>query len=120
MANYELANDMIDDIMITVVDGAGNIVPAPAGDVFTVASSDAVTMAATIATMPSGPNVGKPSLHINALKQLSTAPITLTVSDADGLQTVVLVVDVVADLTPKAINLDVVDAIHTTQAVPAS
>jgi hypothetical protein len=120
MANYELANDMVDDIMITVVDGHGDIVPAPAGDVFTVTSSDAATVNAIIATMPSGPNAGKPSLRINALKQLSTAPITLTVSDADGLQSSVLVVDVVADLTPKSITLDVVDAIHTAQAIPSS
>ncbi len=119
MANYELANDSIDDIMITVVDAAGTIVPAPTGDAFSVVSSDPASVNAVIATMPSGPNTGTPSLRINAMKQLASA-ITATVSDNDGLQSFVLTIDVVADLTPKAINLDVVDAIHTPQPVPAA
>src|ERR1700730_16920278 len=119
MANYELANDMVDDIMITVVDDNGDIVPAPAGDTFTVASSDAATVNAIISTMPSGPMLGKPSLRMNAMKKLSTAPVTVTVSDADGLKSFALVVDVVADLTPKALNLDIVDATHTPQPIPA-
>jgi len=118
MANYELANDSVDDLMITVVNNLGVIVPAPAGDVFTVVSGDAAMVNAIIATMPSGPHVGTPSLRMNALKQLSTAPVTVTVSDSSGLQNATLIVDVVADLTPKSITLDVVDAIHTPQAVP--
>jgi hypothetical protein len=119
MANYQLANDMIDDIMITVVDAAGAIVPAPVGDVFTVVSSDPLSMNAIIATMPpGGPNAGATSLRINAMKKLFTG-VTATVSDADGLMTFVLTVDGVADLTPKSIMLDVVDAIHTSQPVPA-
>lgn len=120
MANYELANDSIDDIMITVMTAGGALVPAPTGDVFTAVSSDTVTLNAIISTMPSGPNVGKASLRMNALKKLSTAPITVTVSDADGLQSSVLIVDVVEDLTPKTIALDIVDATHTPQAVPAT
>lgn len=122
MANYELLNDRIDDIMIVVTDGAGNKVPAPVGDVFNVASSEVpmTTVNAIIATMPSGPFAGAPSLRINGLKKLSTATISLTVSDADGLQNIVLPVDVVEDVTPKAITLDIVDAVHTSQAVPAA
>ncbi len=120
--NYELANDMIDDIPIVVMDAAGALVPAPAGDVFTVVSSEIpeVFVHAVIGTMPSGPAIGAPSLRINALMQLSTAPVTLTISDADGLQSFTLVVDVVADLTPKTIALDIVDVVHTAQPVPAT
>jgi hypothetical protein len=120
MANYELANDSVDDIMITVMDSSGNLVAPPPGDVFTALSSDPLTVNAMIATMPSGPNIGKTSLRINALKKLSTAPVTVTVSDADALQSDMITVDVVADATPKTIKLDVVDALHTPQAVPAS
>ena len=118
MANYELANDSIDDIMITVNDAAGTVVPAPAGDVFTAVSGDPTMLTAVIGTMPSGPNAGAPSLRINAVKQLFSN-ITVTVSDADGLQSFDLVVDGVADVTPKAITLDVANAVHTPQPVPA-
>jgi hypothetical protein len=120
--NYELANDMIDDVPIMVTNNACNKVAAPAGDIFTVVSSAVppVFVNATIGTMPSGPNAGSPSLRINALKILSTATETLTVSDADGLQVAVLPVDVVEDLTPKTITLDTVDVVHTPQPRPAS
>lgn len=120
MANYELANTSIDDLMITVIDDEGHIVPAPTGDVFSVVSGDPAMLNAVIATMPSGPAAGAVSLRINALKKLSTAPITVTVTDSASLQAAELIVDIVDDLTPKTITLDIVDAVHTPQPVPAA
>jgi hypothetical protein len=119
MSNYELVNDAVVDIMITTIDAAGNLVPAPAGDTFTVVSSDTASLNAVIGTMPSGAFAGKTSLRINALVQLK-AGMTVTVSDSAGLSTDVQTIDIVADATAKAITLDLVDAVLTPQAVPAA
>jgi hypothetical protein len=119
MSNYELVNDAVVDIMITTIDAAGNLVPPPPSDVFTVVSSDMASLNAIIGTMPSGPFAGKTSLRINALVALKPG-LTATISDSAGLTTDVLTIDIVADPTPKAITLDLVDAVLTPQAVPAA
>lgn len=118
MANYELVNTNVDDILITVIDDAGDKVAAIAGDTYAVVSSDPAMVNAVIGTMPSGSDAGAPSLRINAVKRLSKTPVTATVSDVDGLRSFVLVIDVVNDVTPKALDLDTVNVIHTTQDIP--
>jgi hypothetical protein len=119
MANYQLANDVIADIMITTVNANGVLVPAPVGDVFTVVSSDPTKMAAVIGKMPSGPFVGVPSLHINALMKGPFTGLMATITDSSGLAADPALIDIVEDLTPKTITLDFVDAVLTPQPVPA-
>ena len=119
MANFELADDTIAAIAIHTVDGAGNVVPAPAGDVFSVVPSDPTKATAAIGTMPSGPMAGAVALILTPLVKLAPG-LTATITDSAGLTLYVLTFDIVADLTPKAISLDVVDAVLTPQPVPAS
>jgi hypothetical protein len=119
MSNFELADDTIAAIAIHVVDAAGDVVPAPTGDVFSAVSSDPTKMTAMIGTMPSGPMVGAVALILTPLVKLAAA-LTATVTDTAALTSEVLTVDVVSDLTPKAISLDTVDAVLTSQAVPAA
>ena len=119
MANFELADDTVAAIAIHTVDAAGDVVPAPAGDVFSAVSSDSTKMTAMIGTMPSGPMAGAVALILTPLVKLAPG-LSATVTDTAALTMEVLPVDIVADLTPKAISLDVVDAILTPQPVPAS
>jgi hypothetical protein len=117
--NFELANDTVSYIPIHVVDANGDVVPAPSGDVFSVVSSDPAKMSAVIGTMPSGAMKGAVALVLAALVKLAPG-LSATITDTAALTMGVLPVDIVADLTPKAISLDTVDAVLTTQAVPAN
>jgi hypothetical protein len=117
--NFELTNDAVAAIAIHTVDGPGDVVPAPSGDVFSAVSSDPAKMTAAIGTMPSGLMAGKVALILTPLVKLAPG-LTATVTDTAALTMDVLTVDIVGDLTPKAISLDTVDAVFTPQAVPAS
>lgn len=115
MANYELPNDEIDTITIKTQNAAGTTEPAPAGDVFTVVSSNPASLNAVLGTDAGG----APAVVMNALVQESPG-ITVTVSDSAGLSAFVLTVDIVVDVTPTNIILDIADATHTSQAVPTA
>jgi hypothetical protein len=117
MANFQLADDTVASIAIHVVDAAGDVVPAVAGDVFTAISSDPTKMTSVIGIMPSGPLMGLPAVILTPMVKVALNQ-TVTISDSGGLHSFVLIVDVVADLTPKSIALDVVDAVITPQPVP--
>jgi hypothetical protein len=117
MANFELADDTVAAIAIHTVDAPGDVVPAPVGDIFSALSSDGTKLTATIGTMPSGPMLGATALILTPMVKLASA-LTVTVTDTAALTSSMLTVDIVSDLTPKAITLDVVDAILTPQAVP--
>ena len=117
MANFELADDTVAAIAIHVTDASGVVVPAPVGDIFSALSSDGTKLTATIGAMPSGPMVGAVALILTPMVKLASG-LTVTVTDTSALTSFVLMVDIVMDLTPKAITLDVVDAVFTPQAVP--
>jgi hypothetical protein len=117
--NFELTDDTVAAIPIHTVDDNGDVVPAPTGDVFTSVSSDPTKMTAMIGTMPSGPMKGAVALILTPMVKLASN-LTATVTDTAALTMEMLTVDIVADLTPKAISLDTVDAVLTTQPVPAS
>lgn len=117
--NFELANDTVAAIAIHTVDATGDVVPAPGADVFSAVSSDPTKMTAAIGLMPSGTMIGKAALILTPMVKLAPG-LTVTVTDSAGLNSEMLTVDVVADLTPKAISLDTVDAVLTMQPVPAS
>jgi|SRR5712671_2517644 len=113
MANLQLKNDVIETIPILTKDAAGDVVPAPAGDVFSVVSSNPASLNAAI-----GVDVaGHPAVVINALVQLSPG-LSFTVSDSAGLTAFREDVDIVADVTPTAVGLDLTNITSAPQPVP--
>lgn len=114
MANFELPNDEVLTITIKAVNVSGVFEPMPAGTTFTAASSDPTIGNAVIGVDASG----NPALVVNAVSQAGTW--TATVTDSAGLTAVSQVFDNVVDATPTALTLDLVDATHVPQAVPAT
>lgn len=114
MANFELANDEVATIPILIDNAAGAAVPAPAGDTFTVTSSSPSLGVAIGAT-----TAGAPAVVLTPLVQASPG-ITVTVSDSAGLTSFAQLVDIVQDLTPKAITLDLADAVEVSQPAPTA
>jgi len=114
MPNFELPNDEVVTITIETTNSAGVVEPYPAGDVFTAASSSPSLGVAVGADAK-----GNPALVLTPLVQTSPG-ITVTVSDSAGLSSATLVVDIVADVTDTNIVLDVADATHVAQPVPAA
>ena len=115
MPNFELPNDEVVTIPIETTNQAGVVEPVPAGDVFTVTSSLPNSLGAAIGTTAAG----GPAVVLTPLVQASPG-ITITVSDSAGLAQYVQIVDIVADVTDTNIILDVADATHTSQPVPAA
>lgn len=115
MANTLLPNDQILTASIHVNDSAGGMEPAPVGDVFTVVSSHPASLNAVLGVDAAG----GPAVMMNALVQTGTG-YTVTVSDAAGLTSWTGTFDIVADTTPVAIMVDLVDATHTSQPVPTA
>lgn len=115
MPNFELPNDQVVTITIKTQDASGATVPAPAGDVFSVASSNPASLGAAIGTDANG----NPAVILTPLVQASPG-LSITVSDADGLAADTQLVDIVPDVTPTNIVLDLADATHTTQPVPTN
>ena len=114
MPNIQLMNDDVETITILVLDGAGAMVPAPAGDTF-FANSSSPSLGAVI----SKDTNGNPAVTINGMVQESPG-LWFTVSDSAGLTVVKEFVDIVQDLAPKALSLDLATATHTPQAVPTA
>ena len=113
MPNFELPNDEVVTIPIMTQNSAGVTEPMPAGDVFTVVSSNPASLNAVIGTGTT------PTVVLNALVQLSPG-LSFTVSDSAGLGVATQIVDIVADVTPTNIVLDLADATHTAQPVPTA
>lgn len=110
MPNLEILNDTVVTIPIQTQDAEGVVVPAPSGDIFTAASSAPNSLGAAI----SGTN-----LVLTPLVQASPG-ITVTVTDSSGLVSATQVCDIVADLTPKNIVLDIAAETTAPQPVPTN
>ena len=107
MSNYELKNDSVDTIPIRGRDSAGDLVPLPTGTTPSAKSSNPAALQATV--------VGE-SLELRALVPTATG---ITVEVDDGTLTpFTLVVDIVQDVTPTSVALDLGAVTHTTQPVP--
>lgn len=115
MANFELLDDEIVTIPILTQTAAGTTEPVPAGDVFTVVSSNPASLNAVMGTT----STGAPAVMLNALVQASPG-LSFVVSDSAGLVAVTQLVDIVPDNTPTNIVLDLADATHTSQPVPTA
>ena len=123
MANYPLNNDEVDTIPILTDDSAGQPVPPPAGDAFTVVSSLPQSLNAAIVALPSG----SPAVALNALVAGHVNPASpavpdlfITVTDSSNLTQFVLVVDIVADTAPSEITLDLANVTKVSQPVPTN
>lgn len=112
MANYQLLNDHIDVIPILGRDPAGDLVPLPAGVVPSLKNGDPASVAAVISPIASGGY----SLDINALVPAAT---NISIEIDDGTLTpYTLVVDVVSDIIPTSVGLNLQAVTFTTQPVP--
>lgn len=109
MANLEIGINTTEYVPIQTKDAAGDVVPPPPGDTFTV-TADNAALTASIGTMPSGPLQGA-TCAVLVAGATEAANITVTVTDADGLTAATQVCDVVAG-PPSSIFLDVSDAIN--------
>jgi hypothetical protein len=117
MATWQLKNDKVDTFTILVLDPAGGVVPAPSGDVFAVTSSDSTKLNAVIGQ----DSKGNPAVVINALIQQSTpGSLSYTLSDSAGLTKFVEQVDIVQDVTPTALGVDLTNVEETSQPVPSA
>lgn len=114
MPNLEVLNDTVVTIPIQTQDAEGVVVPPKTGDTFSAASSSS-SLGVAVAADTSG----NPTLVLTPLVQASPG-ITVTVSDADGLPQVTLVCDIVPDLTPSNIVLDVAGETTAPQPVPTN
>jgi hypothetical protein len=115
MANYELANDTVATIGIMTTDANGDVVPMPAGDVFTVVSSNPASLTAAIGATAAG----GPAVVLTPLVKVSPG-LTVTVSDSKGLPQDVQIVDIVNDVTPRNVVLDLAGAATVAQPVPTA
>jgi hypothetical protein len=117
MATFALLNDQIVTVTIHTEDASGNLVPAPAGDTFTVVSDNPGALNVVMGT----DSAGSPAVVMNALVPLFDAPgIKVTTSDSAGLLVSEDMITIVADDAPRSIVLDFTDATHTSQPVPVA
>jgi hypothetical protein len=112
VANIELKSDTIETVTITTTDAPGQTVPAPAGDTFTVVSSSP-SLTAVIGKDANG----NPAVVLTAAV-IASPGLSFTVSDSAGLKTITQIVDIVPDLTPSAIGLDITDATTVPNPTP--
>lgn len=115
MADFDLKNDLVYTFTIRVEDAAGDMVPAPTGDTFSVTCSDTASLGVAIGADSSG----NPAVVCTPLVPTATA-ITVTTSDSAGLKVSSNVFDIAADTAPTQIVLDTADAQTAPQAVPTA
>ena len=110
MPNYELNVGNTAYVPIETLDASGKPVPPPAGDTFTVASSNPTAMTASIGVMPSGPLQNQTAAVLVGLAV--GAGVTATLTDSDGLTADVQIVDVIPAADPPVTDfLDISDAV---------
>lgn len=115
MPNFELNSDAVYTIPILTTNSAGTVEPAPAGDVFSVTSSAPASLAAGIGKTAAG----GPAVVLTPLVQASPS-ITVTVSNSAGLVQAVQICDIVVDVAPTNVVLDIADATHVLQPTPSN
>ena len=129
MPNIELLNDQVSFFPIVTRDAAGNVVPAAAGDVDSVVSSNPTSLGMAIGALPTAQGAypaGAVALVVTPLVALSNpsnggGSISAQLTDTAGLPMAqAYLFDIVADLTPKNVGLDTTVVETTSQAVPAA
>jgi hypothetical protein len=74
---FALSNDLVYTFPILTTDASGNVVPPPAGDTFSASGSDNGTIL--------GLAVSGASLTVTPLVATDSTPVTVTITDQDGL-----------------------------------
>jgi hypothetical protein len=129
MPNIELLNDKVSYIPVVTRDAAGDVVPAAAGDVDSVTSSNPASLQMAIGTLPNAQGAyaaGVPALVLTPLVALSNSTngggsIAAQLTDTMGLpMAMAYLFDIVADLTPTNVGLDPTVIETTVQAVPTA
>jgi hypothetical protein len=111
--NFELPNDSVWTFPIVTMTALGTFEPVPAGDVPTVTSSNPVSMTAVASAAAPW------TCTVTPLVQLSPG-LTVTVADSAGLAPNTYTIDIVADVTPTNVGLDMTAGTHVAQPVPAA
>lgn len=117
MPNLEIGINSTEYVPIQTKDAEGDVVPPPAGDTFTVTSSDP-SIVASVGTMPSGPLQGA-ACAVLVAGTTESQNVSVTLTDADGLTAYTQLCDVVGG-PPASDFLDVADAINVPNAPPAA
>jgi hypothetical protein len=115
MPNLELEDDVVATITIGTTNSAGVVEPVPVGDTFSVVSSKPASLQAAIGVDKSG----NPAVVLTPLVQASPG-ITITVSDSKGLAALQQIVDIVPDVTPTNILLDIAGMTTASQPAPTN
>jgi len=110
MALYKLPNNVVRTFPIISKDAAGDVVPAPAGVVYTAVSSDPASIQAVIVDN---------TVVVNALVR-AAADVSITVDDNGPLAAFTEIMDVVDDVAATSVALDEVNVTDVPQAVPAA
>lgn len=114
MPNFELASDEVATATILVRDAGGDVVPAIAGDVYTVSSSSPSLNVSIGADAKGAPAVVMQPMVV------ASPGIQVTVSDSAGLPAFIQVVDIVADTKPVSIGLDLANVSEVSQPTPTA
>lgn len=133
MANIQLLNNKKYSFPIVDRDAAGDIVPASAGDVDSVVSSKPASIAMAIGVVPATNDDGTPNPHAGGAS-LECTPLVIEsdagngggsiealVTDTAGLPKFqAYLFDVVQNLTPTTVGLDLGNGVTTTSQPPPS
>ena len=110
MPNFELNVGNTAFVPIQTLDASGKPVLPPAGDTFTVVSSNTAALTASVGVMPSGPLQNAAAAVLVGLTV--AAGVTATLTDSDGLTADVQIVDVIPAADPPTTDfLDISDAV---------
>lgn len=112
MAAYTLRNNSVDNVPIMGVDEAGDIVSIPTSFTPVIKNSNPLALRAIVGVAP----VGGPALVMNALTTLAKGIVVEV--DVGALAPYILIVEIVMDLSPVQITLDIEHATHTHQSIP--
>ncbi len=111
----QINDDWILSVPLVVENGAGGVVAAPPGDTY-ACSTDSPSLAASIGTMGDG---NTPALVLTPMV-VESAGITVTVTDSAGLISYVGLWDIVPDVGPVKLDIDLSAATHIMQPTPTA
>lgn len=111
----QINDDWVLSIPLVTENAAGGVVTAPPGDTY-AASTDSASLAASIGTMGDG---NTPALILTPMVVASTG-ITVTVTDSTGLAAYVDMWDIVPDVGPVKLDIDMSASTHIMQPTPTN
>jgi hypothetical protein len=121
VANYQLLDDTVAYFPVVTLDAEGNPVPPQSGDTFSVALTAPTGASPTAVTASIGvmPGTTNPAVVLTPAVQNSPGW-SFTVTDADGLPAISEGFDIVADVAPKSIEINVAGVVTQPQSPPTA